>query len=287
MIKRLAIVGVGLIGSSLALALREAGFVSHVTGCGRSEVNLKKGVELGVLDDYDLTPADAVAGADVVLLAVPLGAMREVLQAVKPGLARNAIVTDVGSAKGSVVADARSVLGEGFRRFVAGHPIAGTERSGVEAGFAELYRKRKVILTPDDDNDADAIELVSAMWEAAGANVELMGVEHHDRILAATSHLPHMLAFSLVSHLSGMSNQDEIFNYAAGGFRDFTRIASSDPVMWRDICLANGGALIELIEGYQAQLDEIRQAIHDRDAEHLYELFRDAKHTRDQLRNLE
>jgi len=287
MIGRLAIVGVGLIGSSLALALRQAGMVEHVTGCGRSEANLRRGVELGVLDDYSLSAVDVVRDADVVVLAVPLGAMRSVLEAIQPGLSAKTVITDVGSAKGSVVADAQAVLGVGARRFVAGHPIAGTERSGVEAGFATLYQQRKIILTPGSDTDADALELISRMWQATGAHVERMSVEHHDRILAATSHLPHMLAFSLVSHLSRMGDQHEIFNYAAGGFRDFTRIASSDPVMWRDICLANGEALLDLIEGYQRQLDEISRAIREQDADHLFELFRDAKHTRDQLRNLE
>ena len=287
MIARLAIIGVGLIGSSLALALREAGVVGHVTGCGRSEQNLRKGVDIGVLDDYSLSAAEAVRDADVVVLAVPLGAMAAVLEGIRPGLEPDCVITDVGSAKGSVVADARRVLGPAACRFVAGHPIAGTERSGVEAGFASLYQGRKIILTPDTGTDDDALDRVRRMWQATGAEVELMTVEHHDRILAATSHLPHMLAFSLVSHLSRMSDQDEIFGYAAGGFRDFTRIASSDPVMWRDICLANGDALLALIEGYQQQLDEISRAIRERDAEHLFELFRDAKHTRDQLRNLE
>lgn len=286
MIKHLAIIGVGLIGSSLALALKDKRYVQRVTGCGRSEVNLKKGVELGVLDDYELDPAVAVVGCDMVVLAVPLGAMAAVLEQIKPGLSSTAVITDVGSAKGSVVRDANRVLGARACRFVAGHPIAGTEKSGVEAGFASLYQQRKIILTPESKTDADATAAVTAMWKTTGAEVELMGVEHHDRILAATSHLPHMLAFSLVSHLSRMSNQDEIFGYAAGGFRDFTRIASSDPVMWRDVCLANGDALVELIEGYKLELDRVMQAIRAQDADTLYELFRDAKHTRDQLRNL-
>ncbi len=286
MIDRLTIVGVGLIGSSLALALKQAGFVGHVTGCGRSEENLKKGVELGVLDDYRLLMADAVRDSEVVVLAVPLGAMRVVLEQLLPGLNDSTIITDVGSAKASVVKDAHDVLGDTASRFVAGHPIAGTERSGVEAGFATLFKDRRTILTPEEDTDPLAVDLVRGMWQATGAVVELMGVEHHDRVLAATSHLPHMLAFSLVSHLSKMSNQDEIFGYAAGGFRDFTRIASSDPVMWRDVCLANGDALLELIEGYQQELDQISQAIRNQDADTLYELFRDAKHTRDQLRSL-
>lgn len=286
MIDHLTLIGVGLIGSSLSLALRKSGYVQRVSGYGRSESNLRKGVELGVLDDYSLTIADAVKDADVVVLAVPLGAMRSVFEAMQPALSSNTIITDVGSAKASVVCDARATLGKRFKQFVAGHPIAGTERSGVEAGFASLFQDRKIILTPDKDTNLDAIKVIENMWLATGANVEQMSVDHHDHILAATSHLPHMLAFSLVSHLSRMSDQHEIFSYAAGGFHDFTRIASSDPIMWRDICMANGDALLELIDGYKLELDEISKSIREHDSEGLFELFRDAKHTRDQLRNL-
>ncbi len=286
MIDHLTIIGVGLIGSSLSLALKQAGFVRRVTGCGRTEASLQKGQELGVLDDYSLSISSAVAGADVVVLAVPLGAMRPTMQQMADALDADTVVTDVGSAKASVVEDARVTLGEHINNFVPGHPIAGTERSGVEAGFATLYHNRKTILTPEADTDPQAIDIITKMWQATGADVESMTVEHHDHVLAATSHLPHMLAFSLVSHLSKMSDQDEIFGYAAGGFRDFTRIAASDPVMWRDICLANGDALLSLIEGYKLELDHVSQAIRDNNPDALFELFRDAKHTREQLRNL-
>lgn len=286
MIDHLAIIGVGLIGSSLALALREAGYVRRVTGCGRAQSNLQKGVELGVLDDYQLSIASAIQNADVVIVAVPLGAMRSVFQQIKPALSKKTIISDVGSAKASVMQDARETLTDQFGQFVAAHPIAGTERSGVEAGFSSLFQRRKIILTPEQETDPAAVDAISRMWRATGAEIESMSVQHHDRILAATSHLPHMLAFSLVSHLSKMNNQQELFSYAAGGFRDFTRIASSDPVMWRDVCLANGDALLELIEGYKQELDEIMRAIRQQDSDALYELFRDAKHTRDQLRNL-
>jgi prephenate dehydrogenase len=286
MIKHLAIVGVGLIGSSLALALRQAGHVERVTGFGRRRENLERGVELGVLDDFSLDLPTALNAADMVLVAVPLGAMAELFRNMAPSLSEDAVVTDVGSAKGSVVRDARTGLGDHFPRFVAGHPIAGTERSGVEAGFATLFEQRKVILTPSMETDVQAVNKVREMWLACGAEVEQMDVRHHDRVLAATSHLPHMLAFSLVSHLSKMSDQDEIFDYAAGGFRDFTRIASSDPVMWRDICIANPDALVELIEGYQQELTQVADAIRRHDPDALQELFTDAKHTRDQLRNL-
>ncbi len=286
MINHLAIIGVGLMGSSLALALKQAGYVKRVTGFGRNIDNLKLGVELGVLDDYQTTIHDAVKHADVVVIAVPLGAMDEVFEALSGSISKDAVLTDVGSAKATVIESARKRLGEKISQFVPGHPIAGTERSGVEAGFATLYQDRKIILTPIAETSDRALAVIQQMWLACSAEVESMDVVHHDKVLAATSHLPHMLAFSLVSHLSKMSDQDEIFSYAAGGFRDFTRIASSDPVMWRDICLANSEALLELIEGYQHELDIIAKAISTHDAEALYESFRDAKHTRDQLRKL-
>ena len=286
MIKHLTIIGVGLMGSSLALALRKAGHVERVTGFGRNQHNLARGVELEVLDDYSLDLAQALSGADMVLVAVPLGAMANLFTAMADKLAEHAIVTDVGSAKASVVADARTGLGQHFSRFVPGHPIAGTEQSGVEAGFATLFEQRKVILTPLAETESDALNQVQKMWQVCGAEVEVMDVQHHDTVLAATSHLPHMLAFSLVSHLSKMNDQDKIFDYAAGGFRDFTRIAASDPVMWRDICMANPEALLELIEGYQQELTLVSDAIRRGDREALQELFTDAKHTRDQLRNL-
>jgi len=286
LINCLAIIGVGLIGSSLALSLKQSGYVKKVIGCGRSEAGLQKGVELGVLDDYSLSLSDAVSDADVVIVAVPLGTMAAVFEQIQPALKASAIVSDVGSVKASVVEDARAGLQDAFARFVPGHPIAGSEHSGIEAGFASLYQGRKIILTPVTETSEEALQVIDAMWRATGAVVESMDVDHHDRVLAATSHLPHMLAFSLVSHLSKLSEQDEIFNYAAGGFRDFTRIASSDPVMWRDICLANGSALLELIDGFKAELDQISLSIREQNPDELLEFFRHSKHTRDQLRNL-
>lgn len=286
MIDRLVIIGVGLIGGSLALSLKKSNYVNTVVGCGRSKHNLQKGVELGILDEYSLSIPDAVKGADVVLVAVPLGAMKNIFEQMQQSLHADTVISDVGSAKGSVIQDARASLGVNFCRFVPGHPIAGSENSGVESGFASLFEKRKIILTPENDTSSSAISVIEKMWQITGAQVEMMSQKHHDHVLAATSHLPHMLAFSLVSHLSKMSDQDEIFDYAAGGFRDFTRIASSDPVMWRDICLANGDTLIELIEGFKHELDEIVKAIQNNDPDALFELFRDSKHTRDQLRDL-
>jgi prephenate dehydrogenase len=281
MIHRLALIGVGLIGGSLARALRAAGEVGEIVGCGRGKANLDKAVELGVVDRYTHDVGEAVEGADAVFVAVPLGAMRETFAAMSGRLAPDAVVTDGGSAKGSVVADARAAFDQPLSFFVPGHPIAGTERTGVEASFATLYRDRRVILTPLPENDQTAVERVAAMWRACGAEVSEMSVEHHDEVLAATSHLPHMLAFGLVDALARMKENDEIFRYAAGGFRDFTRIASSSPVMWRDICLANREALSRMLERFAAEMTDLADAIRRGDGERLLEIFSRAKAARD------
>ena len=281
MIERLCIVGVGLIGGSLARALREAGAVGEIVGTSRNADHLQRAVDLGVIDRFDTDVAAAVQGADMVFLSVPLGVMRGVLQQLKGALAGNAVVTDGGSAKACVVDDVAAVWGEIPAWFVPGHPIAGTERSGVEASFAGLYRGKRVILTPGAATAPEALRRVRAMWEAAGAVVKEMPVGHHDEVLAATSHLPHVLAFALVESLARMSEQREIFEYAAGGFRDFTRIASSDPVMWRDICLANRDALLAMVEHFNADLEVLTGAIRERDADAILKIFTDAKAARD------
>jgi prephenate dehydrogenase len=209
--------------------------------------------------------------------------MRQVFSELKPVVKKGAIITDVGSAKGSVVSAARDELGAVFSRFVPAHPIAGTEKSGVEAGFASLYQNRRVIMTPVPQTDQDAISVIDEMWRHCGAIIEYLSVEHHDKVLAATSHLPHMLAYALVHHLSNLNDHEEIFRYASGGFRDFTRIASSDPVMWRDVCISNGDALVSLIEQYQQELDRVKAAINAEDADELLKLFGRAKSERDSL----
>ena len=283
MIERLAIIGVGLIGSSLSLALKQAGAVGEVIGFGRNAENLARGVELGVLDRYESSIAAAVRDADVVVVAVPLGAMAAVFAQLRGELRDDAVITDVGSSKRSVLEAARAALADEFDRFVPGHPIAGNEKSGVEAGFATLYQGRRVILTPPEDCEQSAVACVDAMWRACGADIEYLDVDHHDKVLAATSHLPHMLAYALVHHLSNLNDHEEIFRYAAGGFRDFTRIASSDPVMWRDVCIANGPPLIDLIDQFQVELNQVRQAIEAQDADGLLRLFGRAKSERDSL----
>ena len=283
LIQRLCIIGVGLIGGSLARALREMGEVGEVIGCGRGEVNLQTAVRLGVIDRYDLDPARAVAGADVVVIAVPLGAIEAVLRSIVPHLAADAVVTDVGSAKSSVVADVARVYGQIPPNFVPGHPIAGTENSGVEASFATLFQRRRVILTPLVETAAAAHGLIKQMWELTGAEVVDMGVRHHDAVLAATSHLPHLLAYTLVDTLARLDDRAEIFRYAAGGFRDFTRIASSDPTMWRDICVANREQLLEMIALFNADLAQLAEAIRNDDRAAILATFQQAKRARDNL----
>jgi prephenate dehydrogenase len=283
MINRLAIIGVGLIGGSLALALRQADYVGEIIGSSRREPHLRQAQELGVIDRYDLDMARAVADADMVFISVPLGAMRAVFEAIKPAVTDRMVITDGGSAKGCVVQDAVEVFGTLPRGLVPGHPIAGTEQSGVGAAFPELYRDRRVILTPLQDTTQEALASVRSMWQAAGAQIEEMSVQHHDEVLAATSHLPHMLAFGLVDSLARMKDNDEIFRYAAGGFRDFTRIASSDPVMWRDICLYNRDAVLKMTQSYHQDLDEMMQAIEQGDGETLLQIFSRAKAARDRF----
>ena len=280
---RLCIIGVGLIGGSLARAARQAGTCGEIVGCGRNPAHLERARELGVVDRWATDPAEAVRDADMVVVCVPLGAMAAVFGAIKGALSANAVVTDAGSAKASVVEAALQAFGEAPAFLVPGHPIAGTERSGVEASFAELYEGRRVILTPLEQTDPQAIARVRALWEAAGAKVSTMSVEHHDAVLAATSHLPHVLAYGLVDSLSRWDDRDEIFQYAAGGFRDFTRIASSDPVMWRDICLANRGAVVAALEHYLQDLNGLVEAIRDGDGDRLESVFRHAKGTRDRF----
>jgi len=279
---RVVIAGVGLIGGSFGLALRAGGFDGELVGLGRDPAKLDAALECGAIDRGETEAAAATSGADVILLAVPMGAMASVLAAIAPTLEPNTVVTDAGSVKGSFVTDAHRILGS-LKRIVPGHPIAGTERSGVDAAFAELYRGRRVILTPTEETEPDATDTVERLWSLTGANVERLPVEAHDRLLAATSHLPHMLAFGLVDALARGDDPDAVFRYAAGGFRDFTRIASSDPVMWRDVCLANRNALLEALEAYRDDLEQLTAEVRDGDGDGLLARFRRAKTARDRF----
>ena len=283
MINRLTIVGVGLIGGSLARALKSAGAVKEIIGTGRSIQHLQHARKLGVVDRIEIDMGAAVNDADVVVVAVPVGAMESVFTEIAPHLSDKTVLTDVGSSKASVVDAAEKAFGKLPTNFVPAHPIAGTEKSGVEASFAELFQQRRVILTPTEASSADAVLKVRTMWEQVGAIVTETSVSHHDEVLAATSHLPHLLAFALVDTLATMDDKQEIFDYAAGGFRDFTRIASSDPQMWHDICVHNEPALLKMLDHFTADLDRLRKAIAENDGDYLLQVFSRAKAARDQL----
>ncbi|MCC6715006.1 MAG: prephenate dehydrogenase/arogenate dehydrogenase family protein [Gammaproteobacteria bacterium] len=284
-VDRLTVIGIGLIGGSFARAVRRGGAVGEIVGCSIDGDELRSALDLGVIDRAEADAAAAARGADVVMIATPVGAMPAVFRAIADVLGEQAIVSDAGSVKGSVVAAARAHLGRHFPRFVAGHPIAGTERSGVAASLPDLYVDQRVILTPEPETHADAIAAVRALWEAAGARVEEMPASEHDAILAHTSHLPHMVAYALVNCLGGAEPASELLRFAAGGFRDLTRIASSHPVMWRDIALANRDELLRALRGYRASLGEIVAAIEKGDAAALEEMFARARALRERLGN--
>ena len=280
---RVAIIGLGLIGGSLARALRRASLCASITGYGRREAALQQAVEHGVIDHYSLQVPEAVDGADVVVLATPLSTTENLMRAMNEGLKPDCIVTDVGSAKGVVVAAARNALADRLPFFVPAHPIAGTEQSGVEASFAELFEDHVVIITPLAETDRDAREKIAVMWRGTGARVVELDVEHHDEVLAATSHLPHVLVYTLIDCLARMQDKQEIFDYAAGGFADFTRVASSSPEMWRDICLANSTSLLAVLDRFEQHLDRARQAIASGEGEKLTEIFSRARQARDEF----
>ena len=282
-IKRLAIIGVGLIGGSLARVLRQKKACDRIIGFGRNTSHLQAAVNLGVIDEYSLTVASAVRDADVVVLATPLNTTGPLLRSMRGYLSNDVIVTDVGSTKGSVVDAARLTLDDLFPRFVPGHPIAGKEKSGVEASDANLFISHRVILTPLPETSVQALEKITMMWELAGAEVVQLDVEKHDEILAATSHLPHMLAYALVDCLAGMQERDEIFRFAAGGFADFTRIASSNPQMWHDICFANRRQLLNVLDIFNEYLNDIKTAIKNEKSDELLDIFTRAKQARDRF----
>lgn len=286
MINKLCIIGVGLIGGSLARALREKGYCNNIVGASRSASHLQKAVDLGVIDSYSTDLQEAVIGADVIIVCVPLGAMEMVFTKIKDVITPDTIITDVGSSKQCVVDAAQRAFGEIPANLIPGHPIAGTEKSGVEASFAELFQRRKVIITPLPQNNPDQVAKIEQMWRQTGAEVCQMSVEHHDEVLAATSHLPHVLAFGIVDTLAKMDAQQEIFEYAAGGFRDFTRIASSDPVMWRDICINNRDAILKVMRNYISDMESMVGLIENSDGEAIKAIFEDAKAIRDKFNTM-
>ena len=277
---KIVVFGVGLIGGSFALALKQAGAVGEAVGIGRSRATLDEALRLGLIDRVGTCDAETLGDADLVLLATPVGQMPALMQAMAPHLGPRTAVTDGGSTKGDVVAAVRRHLPQHVARFVPAHPIAGAENSGAAAAKADLYVDRKVVLTPLPENAPEAVARVRAAWTACGATVYEMAPARHDEVFAAVSHLPHLLSFALVHDLAQRENREEFFRFAASGFRDFTRIAASHPEMWRDICIANRDALLGEIEQYQRQLDELRRALAAGDAAALEAVFAEARTVR-------
>ncbi len=277
---RICVIGVGLIGGSFGLALKRAGCRGEIVGLGRDASRLDEARRLGAIDRAETDPARALAGCELALVAVPLGAFESVLRAITPHLPADCVITDAGSAKQCVIESARRVLGTLPARFVPGHPIAGAEQSGVAAARADLFSGRRVLLTPTAQTDVQALARARALWAMAGAEVLEMDAVEHDAVLAATSHLPHLLAYALVDCLTEQGARDEVLRYAAGGFRDFTRIAASDAVMWRDICLGNGPAILAALGDYQRTLDALSRAVASQDGTALFDVFTRARAAR-------
>lgn len=280
-IGKLVVIGVGLIGGSFALALKRARAVKRVVGVGRTPRNLAAAVKLKMIDEAQQDAARAVRDADLVLLATPVGQMAAVMAAIAPHLPPRAVVTDAGSTKSDVIACARRFLGDSLARFVPAHPIAGTEHSGAVAAFPDLYRDRCVVLTPLPETSAKAVKLVRSAWETCGARVMELGGGEHDTILAVVSHLPHVIAFALVSALARRPDARRLFGFSAGGLQDTVRIAGSSPEMWADICVANRDALLAALDDYEDELEEMRAAIEQGDAEALKRMFEHARAARE------
>ena len=272
--ERLALIGIGLIGSSLAINARAHGLANHIAIATRSAETLKRAEELELGDSYHLAAADAVRDADLVILCVPVGSVGAVTREIAPNLKAGAIISDVGSVKSSVIAQMQPHLPEGVE-FVPAHPIAGTEQSGPDAGFLELFEKRWCILTPVFGSSEAATERLKAFWTACGSDVEIMTAEHHDRVLAIVSHLPHLIAYNIVGTAYDMEEvtQSEVVKYSASGFRDFTRLAASDPTMWRDVFLNNRDATLEVLARFSEDLSVLQRAIRDGKGEQLFDTF--------------
>ena len=279
MINKITIIGVGLIGGSLARALKERNLAKVVFGYGRDQTRLKGAQKLNVIDQFSTSIEEAIVGAEIIVIATPVGTFQSILGEIEPLLNDNVIITDVGSTKTDIVNIVHNVLKVKSNCFIPAHPIAGKERSGFEVSDSMLFDGKKVIITPQENNSSDSIQVIEEMWKGVGAEVDFMSAESHDNLLGMTSHLPHMLAFSLVNYLVNQNPTASI--YAGGGFKDFSRIASGDAIMWRDICLQNKDQIISHLKGYQSTLNDLLEAIGDENSEELEHLFTTAKKTRD------
>ncbi|KQZ14763.1 prephenate dehydrogenase [Mesorhizobium sp. Root554] len=271
---KIALVGIGLIGSSLARVIRREHLAGHLAISTRSEATLKRAEELGLGDGYTTDAQQAVRDADLVIVSVPVGSSGQVAQEIAPSLKRGAILTDVGSTKGSVIAQMQPHVPPGVH-FIPGHPLAGTEKSGPDAGFAELFENRWCIFTPLPDTDPAALEKLSEFWRRCGSNIDTMDPQHHDMTLAIVSHLPHIIAYNIVGTADDLESvtKSEVIKYSASGFRDFTRLAASDPTMWRDVCLHNKDAILEMLARFSEDLASLQRAIRWGDGEKLFDLF--------------
>jgi cyclohexadieny/prephenate dehydrogenase len=272
--ERMALIGIGLIGSSLAQAARQRGLVKEIAISTRSEATLRRAEELGLGHSYSVDAAVAVEGADLVILCVPVGANEAIAKWIAPALKKGAILTDAGSTKGSVVEQVAPHVPEGVH-FIPGHPIAGTEQSGPDAGFPTLFDQRWCILTPPENTDPDALEKLKAFWQGCGSDVDLMDPKHHDLVLAIVSHLPHVIAYNIVGTADDLEavTKSEVIKYSASGFRDFTRLAASDPTMWRDVCLNNKDAILEMLARFSEDLSALQRAIRWGDGDKLFDMF--------------
>ncbi|MDC1290468.1 prephenate dehydrogenase/arogenate dehydrogenase family protein [Candidatus Thioglobus sp.] len=279
MINKITIIGVGLIGGSLAKAIKENNLAKVVFGFGRDLNRLEEAQKANVIDQFSTNLKDAINDSDIVIIATPVGSFKEILNEIKPFLTSKIVISDVGSTKTNIASIVSQTLGDYSNYFIPAHPIAGKEKSGFEASEANLFNNRKVIITPLETSSPDSISLIQKMWEGTGADVDFMSPESHDELLGMTSHLPHMLAFSLVNYLISKNPSASI--YAAGGFKDFSRIASGDAVMWRDICIQNKDQIISHIKGYQKTLNSLVDAIENENSNELDLLFTSAKKTRD------
>ena len=279
MMKKVCIIGIGLIGGSLAKAIKKTHQSEIVFGFGRDKSRLEKALKSNVIDQYSTDIGEALDGANMVIIATPVGSYESIFKEMKPHIVEDMIISDVGSTKVSVIEAVKAVFGNTLDNFIPAHPIAGKEKVGFEVSDSDLFLNRKVIITPLENNNPDSIKILAKMWEEVGAEVDFMTPESHDDLLGMTSHLPHMLAFSLVNYL--ISKHPDASVYAAGGFKDFSRIASGDAIMWRDICLHNREAIVEHIKGYQESLNTLVDAIDSQNKEQLELLFREAKNTRD------
>ena len=279
MINKITIIGVGLIGGSLALALKERNLAKVVFGYGRDQTRLEEAQKSNVIDAFSTNIKEAIDEANIVVIATPVGTFKDILDQIEPLISSNVIITDVGSTKSDIVNIVNDVLKDKSSYFIPAHPIAGKERSGFEVSDSKLYDGKKVIITPQETNSPESIDVIDQMWKNVGADVDFMSAESHDNLLGMTSHLPHMLAFSLVNYLVDQNPNASI--YAGGGFKDFSRIASGDAIMWRDICLQNKNQIMNHLKGYQSTLDDLLEAINDEDSEKLGQLFTTAKKTRD------